>query len=232
MKGFVLCAGVGKRLRPLTNYIPKPLVRIGDKTVFERIVEKLIKINIKEIVINLYHLGDVFERFLDVKKFNCDIKIYKENSLLGTGGALKNISDFIDDDLIVHNGDILTDFDLFESFIFHKENKNTVTLCVMERRSSRVVVFDKKMQLCGWINKDEGLSKGRTDGKIYSFSGVYIVSPDIVKHFPKEDTFYLFDFLMAMNNNSVKGYVVRPSYWFDIGSMEKLAKAREFFGLY
>jgi NDP-sugar pyrophosphorylase family protein len=229
MKGFILCAGLGERLRPITNYIPKPLVRIGDKTVFERILEKFIKINVKQIAINLYHLSDVFEDFLSVKKFGCDIKVYREKNLLGTGGALKNISDFIDDFILVHNGDIITDFDLLEVFEFHKNFKNTVTLCIMKRESSRVLVFNNDMKLTGWINRDKNLYKGNISTNIYSFTGIYFVSPDIVKYFPKDDVFSLFDFLINTKEITVRGFVVNPKYWFDIGNTEKLSKAREFF---
>jgi NDP-sugar pyrophosphorylase family protein len=229
MKGFILSAGLGERLRPITNYIPKPLVRFGDRTVFEIIVEKFKKLNINKIAINLYHLSEIFERFLSVKKFEVDIKVYKEKTLLGTGGALKNISDFIDDFILVHNGDIITDFDLLEAFEFHKNSKNTVTLCIMKRESSRVLVFDDDMKLTGWINHDKNLYKGNISGNIYSFTGIYFLSPNIVKYFPKDDVFSLFDFLMNTKEIIVRGFVVNPKYWFDIGNIEKLSKAREFF---
>lgn len=230
MKAFILCAGFGERLRPLTNYIPKPLVMLGDKTVFERIVEKFTNLKIKDIAINIYHLSYIFERFLIVKNFDCNIRIYKEKNLYGTGGALKNISDFINDYVVVHNGDIVTDFDLLEAFEFHKNSKNDITLCVMERMSDRLLVFDGDMNLVGWINRNKSLYKKKDKAnKNYAFSGVYFVSPNIVKYFPKYDTFSLFDFLISCDQISVGGFIIKPFYWFDIGNYEKLKIAKEFF---
>jgi MurNAc alpha-1-phosphate uridylyltransferase len=130
---------------------------------------------------------------------------------------------------LVHNGDIITDFDLLEAFEFHKNSKNTVTLCIMKRESSRVLVFDDDMKLTGWINRDKNLYKGNISGNIYSFAGIYFVSPDIVKYFPKDDVFSLFDFLMNTKEIIVRGFIVNPKYWFDIGNIEKLSKARKFF---
>lgn len=231
MKGLILSAGYGTRLRPITSNLPKPLVKICNRTVIEHIIEKFKKISIEDIAINLHHLGDKIVDFLNSKDFQVKFHFFYEDEILDTGGAVKNIRDFVGDDyLLVHNGDIVSEFDLTEIINWHKVEKNDVTLCVMERKSTRMLVFDEKMFLNGWINGERNLYRGRVKGVKYSFTGIHIISPSIYKFMPAENKFPIFDFYMNnLGNINIRGYPVKPNYWFDIGSIEKLNEARKFF---
>lgn len=230
MKGFILCAGHGTRLRPLTLYTPKPVLDLGGITVLEHIVLKFRMIGINEIALNLHHLAEKIVEFLKERDFGVSLKFYYEKEILDTGGALKNIEDFATDDVIVHNGDILTEFELKEVIDYHKKNENDVTLCVMEREGSRKLTFDKEMNLKGWINTEKNIYEGEIKDKLrYSFTGVHIISPRIFNFMPPEDKFPVFDFYIKnLQNLKIKGYAVKPDYWFDIGTAEKLEKARNF----
>lgn len=230
MKGFILCAGLGTRLRPLTDQIPKPLIDTGGMTILEHIILKFHKLDIKEIAINLHHLPDKIVKFIESKKFKLNFSFYYEKEILDTGGALKNIKDFATDDVIVHNGDILTYFDLKEVIDYHKKNKNDITLCVMEREGTRKLTFDSKMNLRGWINTEKNVYDGEIKDKLrYSFTGVHIISPHIFDFMPSENKFPVFNFYIKnLKNLKIKGYAVKPDYWFDIGTAEKLEKARNF----
>ena len=231
MKGFILCAGIGERLRPLTYTTPKPLIEVGNITLLERIITKFKKNSINEIAINLHHLSDKIKDFLNSNDFGVNFHLYYEKDLLDTGGALKNIKDFIDDFLLVHNGDILTEFDITEAYRYHLKNENDATLCIMERESPRKLCFDDNMNLVGWFNSDKNAGKGDfLNKRKYSFIGVYLISPAITAYFPAENRFGLFDFLIKnLKNIKIKGFLVKPDYWFDIGNIEKLNKARESF---
>jgi NDP-sugar pyrophosphorylase family protein len=230
MKGFILAAGYGNRLRPLTDSIPKPLVSVWGRPMIENVILKLEGYGINKIGINLFHLGDKIENFIRTKKFNSEFKFFYEKRLLDTGGAIKNAKNFlIDDDFIVHNSDILTDFDLSSLVDFHLENGNDVTLAVMERESYRKLAFNSDMSFSAWTNLNKNISNGDISGKrLLSFTGIHIASPHIFDFIPEDDVFGIFDFYIKnVKNLKIFGYEVLPDYWFDIGSIEKLNEVRE-----
>ncbi|MCX7647284.1 MAG: nucleotidyltransferase family protein [Elusimicrobiales bacterium] len=232
MKGFILCAGLGTRLRPLTDTVPKPLIDIDGENVLEKIIIKLKNNGITEIAVNLHHLSDKIIGFLKSKNFGVKFHFSYEKEILDTGGGIKKIKDFVsNENLIVHNGDILTDFDLNSAINFHEKYRNDVTLCVMEREGSRKLAFDGEMNLSGWVNIEKNIHDGEVKDKImYSFMGVHIISPSVFGFMPKEDKFPIFDFYIRnLKNIKIKGYPVKPDYWFDIGTYEKLEKAKNFF---
>ncbi|MEF3279419.1 MAG: nucleotidyltransferase family protein [Elusimicrobiota bacterium] len=230
MKSLILCAGYGTRLRPLTYKIPKPLVSVWGYPIIEQIIRKINKYGISEFAINLHHLGDKIERFLVHKRLPISFHFLYENPILDTGGAVKNARDVLSKtDFIIHNGDILTDFDLDRMMDFHLKEKNDITLAVMERNGSRKLAFEDDMRLCGWTNLEKQIFAGEVTGKkLFSFAGVHIVSPKIFKYMPDEDIFGIFDFYIKnINNLKIQGYPINVKYWFDIGSRDKLLEIRK-----
>lgn len=230
MKAFILCAGYGTRLRPLTEKIPKPLVKIDDKPLLDRIINFLSNYGIKKFVINLHHLGNKIEEFVKKQNYNAEINFSFEKEILGTGGAIKKVKSFLsDDNFIIHNGDILTEFNLNEAVDFHQKNKNDITLLIMNRDSSRKLSFDEEFNLNGWINYTTGQHKGSLSST-FAYSGIQIVSPNIFNYMPDTDKFPVFDFYMnSLDKLKIKGFLINPVYWFDIGDFKKLELARKFF---
>jgi NDP-sugar pyrophosphorylase family protein len=230
MKGFILAAGYGNRLKPLTDEIPKPLVSVWGTPMIENVISKLERYDINKIGINLFHLGENIESFVRTRKFHSEFKFFYEKKLLDTGGGIKNAKDFLsDDDFIVHNSDILTDFNLSPLIDFHLKNRNDVTLAVMERDSSRKLAFNADMAFSGWTNLNKNISDGDISGKkLLSFTGIHIASPRIFDFIPEDDVFGIFDFYIKnIKNLKISGYRVSPQYWFDIGSIEKLNSVRD-----
>ncbi len=232
MKAFILCAGYGTRLKPLTEKIPKPLVSIWGKPVLEHIILRLKKTGIKEFVINLHHLGDMIKRFIDEKESGLNFYFSYEPEILDTGGALKKAQSYLSDtDFVLHNGDIISDINIMEMIEFHKNSKNDVTLGIMQRESSRKLSFDENMLLSGWVNTENNIKDGKIFEKnLFSFSGIHIISPSIFKFMPTDDKFGIFDFyLKNLENLKISGFEVNYSYWYDIGDLDKLEKIRSDF---
>lgn len=230
MKAFILAAGYGRRLKPITDIVPKPLVSVWGKPVISHIIENLIDFGIKEFVLNLHHLGYIIEEYLSLKYKKINFFYSKEDILLDTGGGLKKASIFLKDgDFLMHNGDILTKFDFYEMISYHMSLKNDITLAILDRDSSRKLCFDKDMCLCGWLNKEKKIGRGVIENvNMFSFAGVHIISPVVFDYMPKDEVFGVFDFYMSLIGKlKIKGFLIKPIYWYDIGSIEKLNNIRK-----
>lgn len=230
MKAFILAAGYGTRLRPLTDKIPKPLVSVWGKPVISYIIESLIEFGINDFVLNLHHLGDLIEEYLALKYKGVKFFYSREEKILDTGGGLKRALRFLkDDEFIMHNGDILAKFNFSEIVNYHKSFKNVVTIPLLERESSRKLCFDEDMCLCGWINREKNLYKGRIENvKMFSFAGFHVINPVIAEFMPEEDVFGIFDFYLSVSEKiKIRGFLIKPDYWYDIGSIDKLISIRK-----
>ena len=128
---FILAAGLGERLQPITDHIPKPLLPVLGKPVLQYILEKISTLPINKIGINLHHKKEVIENWIRQSPFHDIVKLFPEDSILGTGGALKNAEEFLNNGhFLVHNSDILSDIDLEKLIAFHLSSKNIATLAV------------------------------------------------------------------------------------------------------
>ena len=229
MKSFILAAGYGTRLKPITNNLPKALVSVWGKPAISHVVDKLVKVGIREFVVNLHHLGDKIKRYLSVSYPDLKFIYSFENEILGTGGGLKKVSSFLmDDDFVIHNCDIITDMDLQRAISYHKKESNDVTLLVMERSTPRKLCFDDDMRLTGWVNEDKNLFKGDIKGsKRYAFCGIHIVNPSVFEFMPSDDVFEIFDFYIANSERiKISAILMEPRYWYDIGDLTKLNEIR------
>src|SRR5512137_142430 len=152
MKAMILAAGVGSRLRPLTDETPKALIDVGGAPMIEHVIRRLKSGGVTEVVVNLFHLGDQIVDFLASRgNFGLRIQFTREVELLDTGGGLKNAAWFFDDGLpfFLHNVDVLSEIDLGALHRFHQENDALVTLAVQSRPSSRLLLFEQDGRLCG-----------------------------------------------------------------------------------
>jgi NDP-sugar pyrophosphorylase family protein len=234
MKAMILAAGLGTRLRPLTNDKPKALVEINGQPILGILIKRLIKSGFDEMIINVHHFASQVVDFIEKNKsFGISIAISDEKDLLlDTGGGLKKAGWFFDDDkpFLVYNADILSDMNLQQLFAAHTESGALATLVVRERESSRYFLFDDGMQLCGWENrktKERKISRQQVPGlKPYAFSGIHVISPDVFKHISETGVFSIVDlYLRLASEHKILAYPENDSLWVDMGKMQGLSEA-------
>lgn len=236
MNAFILAAGLGTRLKPLTDTKPKALIELNGIPLLEIIIRRLIKFGFVKIVINVHHFAEQIIDFIEKRKFNAEIHISDERDLLlDTGGGLKKASHFFNGNspFLIHNVDIITDIDLKNFYEYHKKQKAIATIAVQKRNSSRYFLFDEKKNLCGWKNvkTDEikivdNLPKNVLE---YAFSGIHVVEPEIFKYFPEDDVFSIIDFYLALaSKERITFYEHSNNIFFDLGKKENLIKAEIF----
>jgi NDP-sugar pyrophosphorylase family protein len=157
MKAMILAAGLGTRLRPLTDNRPKALVEISGRTLLEITLSRLRAFGVREVIINVHHFADMITGYLKAKNnFGMRIEISREDVLLDTGGGLKKAAWFfledassLDEPFLLHNVDVISTIDLSRMLQFHAENHALATLAVQQRESSRYLLFNDHLQLCG-----------------------------------------------------------------------------------
>ncbi|MCX6272014.1 MAG: sugar phosphate nucleotidyltransferase [Bacteroidetes bacterium] len=167
---MILAAGMGTRLRPLTDYCPKALTEINGISLLERVITKLINQGITGFTVNVHHFSEQIVSFLNQKQhFGAEINISDESGvLLDSGGGILKASSFFpeNEDILIHNVDILTDLDLQSLFDYHLKNKALATLAVRDRATSRYFLFDDGMELVGWRKGEKGTgNRDRGSGK-------------------------------------------------------------------
>lgn len=238
MRAMILAAGLGTRLKPLTNSIPKALIKIEKHTLLELQIKKLMAVGFNKIIVNVHHHSKMIEDYLKQNSnFGCEISVSNEtDKLLETGGGLKKAKWFFSDNLpfLIHNVDILTNLNLADLFNHHKNTDAIATLAVMERKSTRYFVFDEDEILVGWKNEKKGESKvvRKPIGKIelLAFSGIQIIDSKIFNYFPNKDIFSLVDlYLTAAENDKIAAHNHSKDKWLDLGKKENLDRARILF---
>ena len=239
MKAMIFAAGLGTRLKPLTDHMPKALVPVAGKPMLEHVIRKLIAAGCNEIVINVHHFADQIIDFVKANNnFGITIHISDETDmLLDTGGGIKKASSFFNEPFLIHNVDILSNVDLKSLYEYHLTSGNDATLLVSPRKTVRYLLFDEENRLCGWVNKNtlqtkpEGFVYQPEVQKEYAFSGIHIVSPTLFNYMGDNWTgkFPIMDFyLQTCHEAQLGGYAKEDLQLIDIGKPETLAKAEEF----
>lgn len=236
---MIFAAGLGTRLKPLTDKMPKALVPVAGKPMLEHVIKKLNAAGFDEIVINVHHFAQQIIDFLKVNNnFGIQIHISDETeALLDTGGGIKKASPYFNEPFLVHNADILSNVDLKALYDFHIASGNDATLLVSPRKTVRYLLFDNTNRLCGWINKDTLQTK--PDGfvyqpeiqKEYAFGGIHVISPTLFKYMENDWTgkFSIMDFyLQTCKEAHLGSYAKENLHLIDIGKLDTLAKAEEF----
>lgn len=233
MKAMIFAAGLGTRLKPITNDRPKALAEIHGTPILEIVIRRLINYGFDDIIVNVHHFADKVIEFLKSKNnFGINLQISDERGeLLDTGGGLKKASWFFDDKepFLVHNVDTLTNVDLKDFYDFHKKKNALSTLLVRHRTGSRFFLFDETKQLCGWenvITKEKIIaSNSKTNLEQIAFSCLHIIDPSIFKLIHEKGCFSIIDvYLRLAKDHKIMGYTDDDSYWLDIGTPEKLQK--------
>lgn len=230
MKAMVFAAGVGSRLKELTQSTPKCLVDLGDgTTMLGRVLTNLRRAGVVSVMINLHHLPDRIEEYLASHQFGLQIAFSKEEKLLGTGGGLKKAAWFFDDGkpFIVHNSDIYTDLDLRALVSYHAGHNGIGTLATMDRPTGRHLLFDGDNALVGWENKDVPpvLIKNSEQVRKAAFSGIQVLHPEIFEYMKSHDGDFstISAYLTAAEaGEKLYSFDMSHAYWIDMGTPEKL----------
>lgn len=236
MKAMILAAGLGTRLRPLTNDRPKAMVRIKGIPLLEIVIRQLKYFGVKDIIINTHHFADQITDFLRKRNhFGLNIVISHEaDEPLETGGGLKKAAYFFEgtESFLLCNTDILTNLDLQAMYAAHQASHAVATLATRQRATSRYLVFDENDELCGWTNIKTGELKmvrpvaGRF--QLRAFSGIHLISPLLFPFFSQESKFSIIDtYLEAARVESIRCYPDESSIWLDVGKPEMIVMANE-----
>ncbi len=232
---MIFAAGLGTRLRPLTNDRPKALVEVGGISLLEINIRRMIHFGVREIIINTHHFAEKIEEFIQSKN-NFGIRIELSHEVqkpLETGGGLKKAAWFFDDGkpFFVCNADILSNIDLAKLHAAHVASGVLATYAVQQRDTSRYMLHDSGMRLCGWMNtktKAVKISRLAAEMSMCSFSCFHVIDPAIFETVPDTDYFSMIDwYLQIANSHPVMGYRHDNDLWCDVGKPETLAEAGE-----
>lgn len=239
MNAMIFAAGLGTRLKPLTNDRPKALVEVNGKTLLEHNILKLKQAGFQHLVVNVHHFGDMIIDFLSANQnFGIDIQVSDERGLLlDTGGGLRKALPLFNDaePVLIHNVDIVSDADLKS---FYEEAKHRMsasgslaTLLVNERVTSRYLLFDDDYSLRGWTNIQTGEVKGMMAPHKMAFTGIHVVSASIATYLNKyreaEVPFPIMDFYLHLCQQGRVDAIPLPAScrWVDCGKVDSLEKA-------
>lgn len=235
MKALVFAAGLGTRLRPLTDTMPKALVPVRGVPMLERVIRRLQAAGFSSFVVNVHHFADRMIRFIAEKdSFGADVAVsLEEAEPLETGGGIKKAAPLLGPGrFLVHNVDMLSDLD-FGWFLGCDEPGSLATLLLIDAPADRYLLFDGDMRLVGWTNVRTGEVKSPWPDfdpsafRKYSFCGIHIVSDEVfplMENWPEK--FSIIDFyLQNCRDHAIRGVVAKDLRLIDIGSPEKLAEA-------
>jgi NDP-sugar pyrophosphorylase family protein len=218
-KAMVLAAGLGTRLRPLTDTRPKALVEISGRTLLEITLERLRLSGIDEVIINVHHFAEMMVDYLKAKNdFGMRIQVSREDVLLDTGGGLKKAAWFFRDDaepLVLHNVDVITTIDLRRMTEYHLDMGALATLAVQDRPTSRPLAFDENLHL-----------RGRGPG--LAFAGIHVISPRLLRMLSEKGAFSIIDSYvrLAAAGEKIVAFRADEYEWRDVGRLEDLRNVR------
>jgi NDP-sugar pyrophosphorylase family protein len=243
MKAMILAAGLGTRLRPLTDDRPKALVTVAGRTLLQIALERLRTFGVREAIVNAHHHAGMIVEYIQANNgFGMRVEISREEVLLDTGGGLKNAAWFFLEDsrsaqepFIVHNVDVISNIDLGRMVLHHAEKDALATLAVQDRESSRYLLFNEQGQLCGRrveraAKAEEAQSELASPAKTVktlAFSGIHVVSPRLFAKIDEEGAFSIVDayLRLAAHGEEIIAFRADESYWRDLGRPESLIQA-------
>lgn len=237
MKAMIFAAGMGTRLKPLTDTIPKALVPVAGKPLLQHTIEKLIASGFNEIIINVHHFADMIIDFVETNnRFGIRIEFSDEREkLLDTGGAIKKAAWFFDDNqpFLIHNVDILSNINLRKLVEHHQESVSLATLVCSARETSRYLLFDESNRLQGWINEKTGEVKSPMPNikpieyQKLAFSGIHVMQPAIflfMQDWPNK--FSIVDFYIKLCSQiNLSSHVPTRFKMVDVGKPEAFTAA-------
>jgi mannose-1-phosphate guanylyltransferase len=226
MKAMILAAGMGERLRPLTNIYPKVLVPVVNKPVMERIIQLLTTHGVEKIVINAHHHYRMIRDCLkEGSPFGIKVELRIEKEILGTGGGIKNTQDFWGNDpFIVINGDILTDIDLGDVYQFHLKKNHLVTMVLHDFPQYNKVRVDKEMNILS-------IGPGTDVKGALAFTGIHVINPEVLSFIPGKKRYNIIDTYKRLIDlkKPIRGYIATGHRWIDIGTIADYLRANFYY---
>lgn len=219
----ILAGGLGTRLKPFTNAIPKPLLPIGEKAVLEIQIERLVKYGFTEIVLATNYKADYIENFFgDGSRYGVKLVVSKEDKPLGTAGPIKLVSDLLTDPFLVMNGDILTNMDFGKMYDYACGNDALLTIGLKKIIMPYAFgnIFFKDDRVTGIQEKPDLIT--------YAMAGIYMMKPGILEHIPANTYFGIDELVQGMlaQDIPVRKYDIEE-YWLDIGRLDDYERAQD-----
>ena len=239
---MVLAAGLGTRLRPLTNDRPKALVEVGGRTMLEITLERLRGFGVREAIVNVHHYAEMMIEYLRAHQdFGMRIEVSREEELLDTGGGIKKAAWFFredgeDEPFLVHNVDVISTIDLTELTRVHVERCALATLAVQDRATSRYLLFDEEEQLCGRRTGRDGVPemvRPCAEPRALAFSGIHVLSRRLFGRMTEDGAFSIIGtyLRLAGEGERIMAFRADAYQWRDLGKPESVAgAAREMSG--
>ena len=237
MRAMILAAGLGTRLRPLTNDRPKALVEVAGQTLLQITLRRLAAFGIQEVIVNLHHFADMVVDYLKSNQnFGMRIEISREEVLLDTGGGLKKAAWFFLEDaanqqepFLLHNVDVISTIDFGRMHKVHRESGALATLAVQDRETSRYLLFDEKNQLCGRRAGSDGNPenvRGCRKTSALAFSGVHVISPQLFPLMSEDGVFSIITtyLRLAGQEENIGAFRADEYYWKDLGKPQNIAQ--------
>jgi mannose-1-phosphate guanylyltransferase len=237
MKAMILAAGLGTRLRPLTDDRPKALVEVAGHTLLEITLRRLSQFGVREVIVNVHHFADMVVDYLKKNdNFGMRIEISREEVLLDTGGGLKKAAWFFqehsdaDEPFLLHNVDVISSIDFQRMLLFHRQHKALATLAVQERETSRYLLFDERGQLCGrraGHDQEPEIVRRSAHLQARAFSGVHVISPRLLSMVEEQGVFSIIALYLRLagQGEEILAFPADEYYWRDLGRAENVAQA-------
>lgn len=244
MKAMILAAGLGTRLRPLTDDRPKALVEVAGRPLLAWAIARLAQHGFTDIMINAHHFPEQIEAFVEAYHDTygypeVSLTVSLEKNLLDTGGGVQKARWFFDDGepFLVHNVDVLTDLDLNRLMDAHRTSDALVTLAVKNRPTSRFLLFDEANRLCGWqsTEPEETRMARSANGPVkpFPFMGIYVMCPVVFEYMNTPGPYPIIDFFLSLakDGRPVNAFRANEARWMDLGRKTHLSKVHEIFDM-
>lgn len=238
MRAMILAAGLGTRLRPLTDTRPKALVEVGGGTFLSHVTARLMEAGFDDFVINVHHFPDQIEEYLRAHdNLGAEFSVSREAEPLDTGGGIRKAGTLLKGTghFLVHNVDIFSNLDIGK-MVSANRPEALATLLVSDRQTSRYLLFDDEMRLVGWTNVETGEVKSPYDSvdvagcRKLAFGGIHYLSDEVfglMESWPEK--FSIIDFYLEnAKNHPVYGYVQDGLKLLDVGKVAALDRISEF----
>lgn len=237
MKAMILAAGLGTRLRPLTNDRPKALVTVSGRTLLEICLERLRSFGMSEVIVNVHHFAEMLVDYVSANRsFGMRIEISREEELLDTGGGLKKAAWFFqqqgaDEPFLVHNVDVISTIDLARMVKFHRNQDALATLAVQKRATSRYLLFENG-ELCGrraGLDGSPEFARSAEHPEALAFAGIHVLSPRLLEKLPAANAFPVIDAYLglAAQGEKIAAFRADAYRWRDLGRPESLRAAEQ-----
>jgi mannose-1-phosphate guanylyltransferase len=239
MKAMILAAGLGTRLRPLTNDRPKALVEVAGRTLLEITLARLRGFGVREVIVNVHHFAEMVVDYVKSHdNFGMRIEVSREDVLLDTGGGLKKAGWFFlenssrEEPFLLHNVDVISTIDLERMVQSHKQNKALATLAVQRRESSRQLLFDEELRLCGrraGRDREPEIVRPAPRLEPLAFSGVHVISPRLLAKMTEDGVFSIITsyLRLAGQGDNIVAFRADEYYWRDLGKPSDLQQAAQ-----